>query len=96
MFKQTKISTERLEDDLLALRRRVEDLESASKRLELEWTETYDKVRHQMSRMAKRQAVEAKDLNGNLPPEDANDPYSGVDPVSKSIMVRRGMMGGSK
>ncbi len=79
---------ERLEDDLKAVRTQVTDLASANKRLELEWVETYDKVRHQLSRMARRGDLS----NGKDPepivPEDANAEPE-VDPISAKIHARR-------
>jgi len=66
------------------------DLQRAKRSLELEFTELYDKVRHQMSRMAKRDAAARK--NGeDVPDVDAPpDPLGHLDPISKSIMLRRG------
>jgi len=86
---------ERLEDDLRALKHTVDDLDRARKSLEMEFTELYDKVSHQMSRMAKRQAVASKE-----PPTEETEIASansldGIDPISKSIMLRRGMGGTS-
>lgn len=85
-----------IQDDLRALSGRVDSLESAHKRLSLEWEDLYDKVRHQMSRMSKRHAAAAK-LNGE--PEEVETepgPYDHMDPVSKSIMLRRAGLGGRK
>ena len=66
----------------------VRTLKTANKHLELEWEELYDKVRRQMARMSKRYAVDQKE-NGELleeaPPDD------GLDPISRSILRRRGM-----
>jgi len=66
----------------------VRSLKTASRALELEFTELYDKVRHQMSRMAKRAAVEQKENGEELIEETPDD---GLDPISRSIMLRRGM-----
>lgn len=78
---------ERLEDRLA----RVEDLCSAlerdRKKLDLEFTELYDKVRHQMSRMAKREAVANKENGEDLPEPEPGDV---IDPVSRVILSRRG------
>ena len=68
----------------------VRTLKTANKHLELEWEELYDKVRRQMSRMSKRYAVDQKE-NGELLPEAPPD--DGLDPISRSIMLRRGMPG---
>ena len=68
----------------------VRDLKTANKHLELEWEELYDKVRRQMSRMSKRSAIDAPPLNNGEDVEPADD---GLDPISRSIMLRRGMQG---
>lgn len=78
-----------LEDRLTAVENLCADLARKSRSLELEYTELYDKVRHQMSRMAKRSAVEQKE-NGEELVEEAPD--DGLDPISRSIMLRRGML----
>ena len=84
----TTNALERIEDRL----RRIEDIQSdlqrESKKLDLEFTDLYDKVRRQMSRMAKRYAVDQKE-NGEL--VDPPEPDDGMDPISRSIMLRRGM-----
>ena len=66
----------------------VRTLKTANKHLELEWEELYDKVRRQMSRMSKRSAVDAPPLPNN---EDVLETGDGVDPISRSILLRRGM-----
>jgi hypothetical protein len=68
----------------------VAGLRSGHKRLELEWEELYDKVRHQMARMSRRAAV-AKKENGD-PPEAILNPETGepMDPISAGIHARRG------
>ena len=89
-------ATDRLEDRLA----RVEDLCSAlerdRKKLDLEFTDLYDKVRHQMSRMAKRDAVASKENGEDLLVETQPDLFPGVDPVSRSIMMRRSRQGAFK
>jgi len=82
-------TVDRLEDRLRSLELKCDDLERAKKSLDLEFTELYDKVSHQMSRMAKRYARAEK--AGEIEPEDLahNDAFPGVDPISKSIMMRR-------
>jgi len=81
---------DRLEDRLRGLELKCDDLERSRKNLDLEFTELYDKVSHQMSRMAKRDA-RAKKENGDQPPTPPEDPSSlELDPISKSIMLRRG------
>jgi len=86
--KRANLATERLEDSLKALKSDVHDLQAANKRLELEWTETYDKVRHQLSRMARRGDL-AKG-NGDdviVPPGEPGEEE--MDPISASIHARR-------
>jgi len=70
---------------------RLDALERANRSLELEFTELYDKVRHQMSRMAKRAAVNDKENGGGpevLPLQEDN---LGTDAISASILRRRGI-----
>ena len=86
--KRAILAVERLQDSLHELKGRVGDLESAHKKLELEWTETYDKIRHQLSRMARRGDLS----NGKTPPEivppgDPEEPE--MDPISAKIHARR-------
>jgi len=82
---------DRLEDRLRSLEIKCDDLERAKKGLDMEFTELYDKVSHQMSRMAKRYS-RAK-VNGDEPPEaePTPEPDDGIDPISRSILARRGM-----
>ena len=82
-------AADRLDDRL----RKVEDLcsslERDAKKLDLEFTDLYDKVRRQMSRMAKRYAVDNKE-NGELleaSPEAESGPE--LDPISAAIHARR-------
>lgn len=85
-----KIAAPGIEERLGELESDVRHLRSANKHLELEWEELYDKVRRQMSRMSKRSAVDAPPLaNG----EDVEVVEDGLDPISRSIMLRRGMQG---
>lgn len=89
--KRANLALERLEDNLKALRVRVDELESAGKRLQLEWNETYDKVRHQMSRMARRGDLARASNGQEIVDETANDEPE-VDPISAKILARRGRM----
>ncbi|KKL93328.1 hypothetical protein LCGC14_1875800 [marine sediment metagenome] len=85
-----KIAPESVEYRLGALAAEVQSLKSGHKHLELEWEELYDKVRHQMARMSRRVKADAK-LNGDEQPLDpAVEPDDGVDPISRSILARRG------
>lgn len=88
MWKQQK-TIDRLEDRLRSLELKCEDLERAKKGLDLEFTELYDKVSHQMSRMAKRYARATPDTPSEIDPETANSSFSHMDPISQSIMLRR-------
>ncbi len=87
---------ERLQDRLRALELKYDDLDRSNRKLDLEFTELYDKVRHQMSRMAKRDALARK--NDDEPPELEQDdlPFPDADPISRSILLRRGGIGGSR
>jgi len=92
MFAAAKAQA-RLEDRLRSLEIKCDDLERAKKSLDMEFTELYDKVSHQMSRMAKRYA-RAEKGNGGIPPEEpVSDPSDGIDPISKSILARRARLG---
>jgi len=94
VFRQQK-AIERLEDRL----RTVEDLcaeqHREAKKLDLEFTDLYDKVRRQMSRMAKRYAVDAKEENGEILPDSGNSHSDTLDPISRSIMLRRARQAGA-
>jgi len=87
---------DRLEDRLRALELKFDDLDRLNRKLDLEFTELYDKVRHQMSRMAKRDALARK--NDDDPPEIEQDdlPFPDADPISRSILLRRGGIGGQQ
>jgi len=85
----TQRTLDRLEDRLRSLELKCDDLERAKKSLDMEFTELYDKVSHQMSRMAKRYS-RAEKTNGGEPELDTETPPSdGLDPISRSIMMRR-------
>jgi len=86
--KRANLATERLEDRLKALSSDVGDLQAANKRLQLEWAETYDKVRHQMSRMARRGDLPPAGNGEEIPvPEGSDEPQ--MDPISAGIHARR-------
>lgn len=81
-------AAERLEDRFDVLTSQVNELESANKRLQLEWVETYDKVRHQLSRMARRGDLS----NGKGSDEivdEAKNAEPEVDAISAKIHERR-------
>ena len=86
--KRAFLAIERLGDSLAAQLIRIETLERANKKLELEWVETYDKVRHQLSRMARRGDLSnGKDPDANVD-ETATDEAK-MDPISERIHARR-------
>ena len=86
--KRLLTAIEGLQESLETLRTKVGELESANRKLELEWVETYDKVRHQLSRMAKRGTLgETTAPTANDAPADAQGEQ--MDPVSASIHARR-------
>jgi len=80
---------ERLEDRLAVVADLCATLERDNRNLKLEFVELYDKVSHQMSRMAKRAAVHEKENGEDVLPLPPDDPYVHLDPVSRSIMMRR-------
>lgn len=87
---------ERLEERLRHLELKFEDLERGARSLNLEYTELYDKVSHQMSRMAKRYAREVKE-NGPDPEQETEElPFPDKDPISRSILLRRGGVGSDR
>jgi len=91
-----KIAAEPLLNRIRALESDVETLQRGRKALDLEFTELYDKVSHQMSRMAKRYSAAAK-ANGADPEVDLEPgPLDHLDPISRSIMLRRGGVGRAK
>jgi len=86
---QSNLALERIEDRLAKQATAMEDLDREIRGLKLEYIELYDKVRHQMSRMAKRSAVVERENNDVEVIED--DP-PGVDPISAKILGRRGFL----
>jgi len=86
LFRDTR-TLERLEDRLAKQETLSDDLAREVRGLKLEYVELYDKVRHQMSRMAKRAAVAEKEMPIVEEVEELDD---GVDPISREILARRG------
>jgi len=85
LFRDSR-TLERLEDRIAKQEQLCADLERTVRGLKLEYVELYDKVRHQMSRMAKRAAVDelrANDAEVIEPPDD------GIDPISRNILAQR-------
>lgn len=81
------IALERLEDRIAKQEALSDDLAREVRGLKLEYVELYDKVRHQMSRMAKRAAVAELEA----PDEPiVDEPDDGVDPISRNILALRG------
>jgi len=89
-------AVDRLEDRLRALETKFDDLDRLNRKLDLEFTELYDKVRHQMSRMAKRDALARKNDSDPAELETDDLPFPDADPISRSILLRRGGVGGQK
>jgi len=88
IFSQQK-AIERLRDRLDGMDTMLGELERDRRKLDLEFTDLYDKVRRQMSRMAKRAAVDDK-ANGFDPSEEpVPEQFQHLDPISRSIMLRR-------
>ena len=81
------IALERIERRLAQIEDDCADLQRENRKLGLEYIELYDKVRHQMSRMAKRDSVEVRELN-EAPVLD--DQGKIVDPISAEILALRG------
>jgi len=77
---------ERLEDRIAKLEQLCDDSERTVRSLKLEYVELYDKVRHQMSRMAKRSAVDDLARNDAEVLDEVDD---GLDPISRNILAQR-------
>ncbi len=90
VFRQQK-ALDRLEERLQRTEQLCADLDRENKKLDLEFTDLYDKVRRQMSRMAKRYAVDQKENLNDMDVQPETEPADGVDPISRSILRRRGM-----
>jgi len=89
--KRTIRAIERLEDRLATLFTKVDELDSLSRKLQLEWIETYDKIRHQLSRMARRGDLSnGKDPEPKDPEVASEEPE--IDPISAKIHARRNRM----
>ena len=80
---------DRLEDRLQRTEQLCADLDRENKKLDLEFTDLYDKVRRQMSRMAKRYAVDQKENGEIIAPDLDNSPSDSSDPISEAIHARR-------
>jgi len=87
---------ERLDDRLQRVEQLCADLQREHKSLDLEFTELYDKVRRQMSRMAKRYAVDQKENGEAIVPDPDSSLSDSPDPISRSIMLRRARQAGGQ
>lgn len=88
VFGQQK-AIERISDRLAKTEDACAELARDRRKLDLEFTDLYDKVSRQMSRMAKRYAVDQKENDVEILDIPESD---GLDPISRSIMLRRGML----
>ena len=88
IFSQEK-AIERLRDRLDGMDVMLGELERDRRKLDLEFTDLYDKVRRQMSRMAKRAAVDDKANGFDHEVDQVPDQFAHMDPISRSIMLRR-------
>ncbi len=79
----------RLAESIYHLQKDVDDLKRARKSLDMEFTELYDKVSHQMSRMAKRYARAEKETVNDEEPDIPTGDIPTVDPISARILRRR-------
>ncbi len=82
-------AVERLENRLAELEASHDKLGRTIRSLELEYVELYDKVKRQMSRMAKRYAVDIQEAHNEEPVVEPDD---GTDPISAKIIQRRGFL----
>ena len=89
LFAQQK-AIDRLADRLDGMDTMLGELERDRRKLDLEFTDLYDKVRRQMSRMAKRAAVDDKGNGFDTEIPEIPDHLAHLDPISRSIMLRRG------
>ena len=85
IFGQQK-AIDRLLDRTAKLEDTCAELARDRRKLDLEFTDLYDKVSRQMSRMAKRYAVDQKENGEQLPGAEPDD---GLDPISRGIHLRR-------
>ena len=92
IFRQEK-AIDRLRDRLDTLEVLCGELERDRRKLDLEFTDLYDKVRRQMSRMAKRAAVDDKANGFDQETDQVPEHLQHLDPISRSIMLRRSGVG---
>ena len=80
---------DRLEADLVEVRKLCTDTAHEQKKLDLEFTELYDKTSRLMKRMARRYAHDQKESSEGMAEEQAPSHLDSLDPISRSIMLRR-------
>ena len=90
IFGQQK-AIDRLEDRCKRLETQHDDTERTIRKLDLEFGDLYDKVKRQMSRMSKRAALDAKENGEGAEFETSSPPGNDIDPISASILRRRGI-----
>ena len=84
VFRQQK-AIDRLEDRLHTQADLLSELQRSYKTLDLEFTNLFDKVSRQMSRMAKRYAVDSKESQDLTPPITDGEEVNDTDPISEAI-----------
>jgi len=88
-FSRTQKAIDRLEDRLKRTEDLCSELSRSGRKLDLEFTDLYDKVRRQMSRMAKRYAVDLKDNGLDEVSDGETESGPSTDPISEKILARR-------
>jgi len=87
LFKRPKPKAT-LGDVLRPLRADIAVLRGEIKQLQLEWDDTFDKIRRLTGRLAKRDALDARRANGaGEPAPEHEEPL--IDPISAKILARR-------
>lgn len=92
----TAKAVDRLSDRIRDLEDECANLQRASRKLDLEFTELYDKVSHQMGRMAKRYATRTAANGADQEPEAPDMFLNHVDPISAKILARRNRTGSTE
>ena len=90
IFGQLK-AIDRLEDRCKRLETQLDATERTIRKLDLEFGDLYDKVKRQMSRMSKRAALDAKENGVDPETPGVLEPENDIDPISASILRRRGI-----
>lgn len=85
MFKKTP--DVQLDDRLKAVETRLDEIERAHRSLDLEWSETYDKLRKLYARLAKR------DQRALAADEDTNGGKAGVEPAPDVSPLAQRLLG---